>query len=279
MNLTLKVLTSLSLVASIASAGVIATVNGKKITDNEVNQVLMEGTQGRFNTLPMEKQQELRNKIIEGMITQELVYSDAKKTGVLKTKEYKAELAKVMERVEKQLAAKVWQDLALKSVQISEKDLKAYYNSHEEEFVEKEKVHARHILVKDESAAKEITAQLLSLHGVALKEKFVALAKEKSVGPSGPKGGDLGFFPQGQMVPEFNAVVFQMPVESVTKVPVKTQFGYHVIYLEEKRIGRKLGFAEVRNFIEQRLKMDKFKTVMETKMRKLKESANITYGH
>ncbi len=278
MNFTLKVLTSLSLVATMAHAGIIATVNGKQITDEEVNQVLMEGTQGRFNTLPAEKQNELRTRIIEGMITQELVYNDAKKTGVLKTPEYKQELDKVMVRVEQQLAAKVWQDLELAKVKVSDADAKAYFDSHKEEFVEKEKVHARHILVKDEADAKAITAELAPLKGVALKEKFITLAKEKSVGPSGPKGGDLGFFPQGQMVPEFNEVVFKMAVESVTVTPVKTQFGYHVIYLEEKKVGKTLGFDEVKTFIDQRLKMEKFKTVMEARMLKLKNSATITYG-
>ncbi|MGB5965426.1 MAG: SurA N-terminal domain-containing protein, partial [Sulfurimonadaceae bacterium] len=92
MRLALKVLVSTALLSSMAAAAVVATVNGTQITTDEVNQVLMEGTQGRFNTLPKEKQGELRKRIVEGMIAQELVYADAKKSGVLTSKEYKAEL-------------------------------------------------------------------------------------------------------------------------------------------------------------------------------------------
>ena len=80
------------------------------------------------------------------------------------------------------------------------------------------------------------------------------------------------------MVPEFNDKVFSMKVGTITTEPVKTQFGYHVIYLEEKISGKKLGFDEVKSFIEQKLKMEKFKEAMETKMKTLMDSAKITYG-
>ena len=278
MKLALKVLLSTALLSSLAAAEVVATVNGTKITTDEVYQVLMEGTQGRFNTLPKEKQLELRQRIVEGMIAQEIVFSDAKKSGVLESKEYKEELAKVLERVEKQLASKVWEKQQFDKIKLSEKEIKAYYDSHTNEFVEKEKVHARHILVKTESEAKDIIAKLKELKGDALKSAFIENAKKFSTGPSGPKGGDLGSFPRGQMVPEFNDKVFNMQVGTITTEPVKTQFGYHIIYLEGKNMGKELEFSEVKSFIEQKLKMEKFKASMEKKMQALKSAATITYG-
>jgi peptidyl-prolyl cis-trans isomerase C len=157
---------------------------------------------------------------------------------------------------------------------VSNKELKNYYDKNKEEFNEKETVHARHILVKDEAEAKGIAKQLKSLKGNALKNKFIELAKAKSTGPSGPKGGDLGYFAQGQMVPEFNDKVFSMKVGNVSE-PVKTQFGYHVIYLEDKKAKKTLAFTEVKSFIEQRLKMEKFKVVMQAKMLELKNKATI----
>ena len=261
-----------------AAAAVVATVNGTQITEDEINQVLMEGTQGRFNTLPQEKQTELRQRIVEGMIAQELVYGDAKKSGVLKSKEYKDELKEVMKRVEKQLASKVWEKQQFDKVKLSDAEIKAYYDSHANEFVEKEKVHARHILVKTEAEAKSIISDLKGKTGEALKMAFIEAAKKFSTGPSGPKGGDLGSFPRGQMVPEFNDKVFTMKVGTITDVPVKTQFGYHIIYLEGKSEGKSLGFDEVKSFIEQKLKMEKFKANMQKKMQSLKSSAKITYG-
>lgn len=277
MKTSVKIIALSALVSTLAFAETIATVNGTKITSEDVNKVLMEGTQGRFNTLPAQKQVELRKRVVDGMISQELVYEDAKKTGVLKSKEYKTELANVMQRVEKQLAAKVWEKQQLDKVNVSEKDVQAYYDSHKNEFVEKEKVHARHILVKTEAEAKDIEKELAGLKGEALKTKFIALAKDRSTGPSGPKGGDLGFFPEGQMVPEFNKAVFKMKVGTITPSAVKTQFGYHIIYLEEKKEGRTLGYAEVKNFIERKLKMEKFKSQMTNKMESLKKAAKISY--
>ena len=279
MKLALKVLVSTALVSSMAAAAIVATVNGTKITTDEVNQVLMEGTQGRFNTLPQQKQTELRQRIVEGMIAQELVYGDAKKSGVLKSKEYKAELKEAMKRVEKQLASKVWEKQQYDKIKVSDADIKAYYDSHVNEFVEKEKVHARHILVKTEAEAKDIIATFAGKQGDALKTAFIDSAKKLSTGPSGPKGGDLGTFPRGQMVPEFNDKVFTMQVGTITTQPVKTQFGYHIIYLEEKSMGKKLGFDDVKNFIEQKLKMEKFKDAMGKKMQALKSGAKISYGN
>jgi peptidyl-prolyl cis-trans isomerase C len=278
LKIALKVLLASALISGAASAAVVATVNGKNITSEEVNQVLMEGTQGRFDTLPKEKQDELRRRIIDGMITQELVYEDAKKSKVLESDEYKKELKAIMARVEKQLAAKVWEKQQYDKITVAEKDIKKYYDTHADEFVEKEKVHARHILVKTEGKANEIIAGMKNKKGDKLKEAFVAAAKKESTGPSGPKGGDLGYFPRGQMVPEFNDKVFSMKTGTITTEPVKTQFGYHVIYLEDKKAGKKLSYNEVKSFIEQKLKLEKFKAAMEKKMQSLKNSAKITYG-
>jgi len=207
-----------------------------------------------------------------------LVYDDAKKSGVLKSKEYEAELKEVMIRVEKQLASKVWEKQQFDKIELSDAEVKNYYNSHKNEFVEKEKVHARHILVKTEAEANSIINGLKDKHGDALKTAFIEDAKKFSTGPSGPKGGDLGSFPRGQMVPEFNDKVFTMDVGTITTTPVKTQFGYHIIYLEDKTSGKELSFDEVKSFIEQKLKMEKFKEAMEKKMKALQSSAKITYG-
>ena len=95
------------------------------------------------------------------------------------------------------------------------------------------------------------------------------MAKANSTGPSAPKGGDLGTFTQGQMVPAFDKAVFGMDVGTITTTPVKSEFGYHIIYLKEKKSARTLSLDEVKSFIEQRLKMDKFKTVSKCSREKL----------
>ena len=269
-----KIVATLLLTSTLVSANTLITVNGTKITQEDVDTALMNATQGRFNQVPADKQAEFRKQVLEQLIAKELVFEDAKKTGVLKTKDFKDEYAKVQERVKKELAIQVWQKQQLDKVNVSSKELKNYYDKNKEEFNEKETVHARHILVKTEDEANTIVKELKPLKGDALKSKFIELAKAKSTGPSGPKGGDLGYFAQGQMVPEFNEKVFGMKVGTIS-APVKTQFGYHVIYLEDKKAKKTLDFTEVKSFIEQRLKMEKFKVVMQDKMLELKNKATI----
>jgi parvulin-like peptidyl-prolyl isomerase len=255
-----------------ASAATVATVNGTNIDSEEVNRVLMEGTQGRFSTLPADKQEELRTRIIDGMVTQELIYEDAKKNGIMKTQSYKDEMAMIVERIEKQLAGKVWQEAELAKMSVTDKETKAYFDSNKEEFVEKEKAHARHILVKTEDEAKAIINRMATLSGDKLKEKFIEIAMAESTGPSGPKGGDLGYFAPGQMVPTFNDAAFSMKVGTITMTPVQSQFGYHVIYLEDKKEGKALSYDEVKTFIEQRLQGQKFEAHMKDKIEALKAS-------
>jgi parvulin-like peptidyl-prolyl isomerase len=262
---------------SVASAAVLATVNGSVITSDEVNKVLAEGTQGRFSSLPADKQNELRQRIIEGMVTQQLVFEDAKKTGILESKEYKQELQVLMERMKMQLAAKVWEQQQFEAINVDAKEVKSYYDTKPDEFVDKEQVRARHILMKTQDEADAVIKSMKGLTGDKLKVEFTAQAKSKSTGPSAAKGGDLGYFPRGQMVPSFNDAVFAMKEGTISSEPVQSQFGYHIIYLEDKKPAQKMSFDEVKNFIEQRLKMDKFKASMEKKMNSLKAKAKITY--
>ena len=275
MNKFTMLLSALLLTGSIVSAKTLVTVNGKAITQQEVDQELMQATQGRFNQVPADRQAAFRQQVLQQLIGKELIYDNAKKTGILKSKEYKTEYKKLEQRMKKELAIQVWQKKLLDGIKISQKELKDYYKKNKDEFNEKESVHARHILVKTKAEAEKIIAQLKSLSGEKLKQKFIELAKKYSTGPSGSKGGDLGYFAKGQMVPAFNDKVFSMKKGQVTLKPVKTQFGYHVIYVEDKKPSRMRSFDEVKTFIEQRLKMEKFKAAMKKKMNELQKKATI----
>ena len=274
MNTSKKIISALLLTTAMLQGQTLVTVNGTKITQSDVTSALMNATQGRLNQLPVEKQRELSIKVLDQLVAKELIYEDAKKTGVLKTKDFSAEFKKVQAKVKKELAVQLWQKKQLDKVKVSEKESKKYYNENKGEFKEQDSVHARHILVKTKEEANGLLKDL-KLKGTALKEKFIALAKEKSVGPSGPKGGDLGYFAKGQMVPEFNDKVFSMKVGTISNA-VKTQFGYHVIYLEDKKAAKNLSFKDVKSFIEQRLKLEKFKVTMADTMKKLQAKASIT---
>ncbi|MDQ1244424.1 MAG: peptidyl-prolyl cis-trans isomerase [Campylobacterota bacterium] len=275
MNTVTKIVTSLAMLSTISMAQTLVTVNGVAVTQQDVERELMAATQGRFNQVPAEKQAEFRKQVLEQLVAKELVYDDAKKSGVLESQEYKDKYAEVTERIKKEVAIQVWQKREVDKIAISDADLKKYYDANKEEFVENESVNARHILVEKEEDAKKAIAELKPLKGDALKNKFIEIAKAKSTCASAADGGDLGYFTAGQMVPEFNDKAFSMKAKEFTTEPVKTQFGYHVIYIEDKKAKTTKNFAEVKPFIEQRLKMEKAKTVMMAKMKELEKKAQI----
>ena len=275
MNKVTMLLSGLLLSGSIAAAQTLVTVNGKPITQEDVNTELMSATQGRVNQIPADRLATFKKQVLQQLIGKEIIYDNAKKSGILNSPEYKTEYNKLLNRMKKELAIQVWQKKLLDSIKISNKELKDYYNKNKDEFKEKESVHARHILVKTKAEAEKIISELKNLHGQKLKEKFIELAKKDSTGPSGAKGGDLGYFTKGQMVPAFNNKVFSMKKGTVTMQPVKTQFGYHVIYLEDKKPAMEKSFNDVKTFIEQRLKMEKFKKVFKEKMDELQKKAVI----
>lgn len=124
---------------------------------------------------------------------------------------------------------------------ISEDDVRARYDQVIGQQPAEIQVRARHILVKSEDEAKSLITEL---DGGA---DFAELAKAKSTGPSGPRGGDLGVFGKGQMVPAFDQAVFALEPGKHSAAPVKTRFGWHVIKVEERQEKPKPSFDSVRN--------------------------------
>ncbi|MFC4769996.1 peptidylprolyl isomerase [Effusibacillus consociatus] len=119
--------------------------------------------------------------------------------------------------------------LAAKDVQVTEDEIKKYYDEHGKDYGQKEQVKARHILVDTEAEAKAVLDRLKK------GEDFAKIAKEKSKdSTSAVKGGDLGFFEQGNMVPEFDKIAFTLKAGAISE-PVKTDFGYHIIQVLEKK--------------------------------------------
>ncbi|WP_150524070.1 peptidylprolyl isomerase [Roseibium sediminis] len=140
---------------------------------------------------------------------------------------------------------------------VTEDDVKAAYEKEFADFEGDEEINARHILVKEKAEAEAIIKEL---EGGA---DFIELAKEKSTGPSGPNGGDLGFFVRGQMVKPFEDAVFALEPGAITKEPVETQFGWHVIKLEERRRQPKPSLEDVAQGLRQQLARDQYTKIMD----------------
>jgi peptidyl-prolyl cis-trans isomerase C len=151
----------------------------------------------------------------------------------------------------------------------TEDQLKARYQKFLEEKPAREEVHARHILVKTEAEAKSIIAQLDK------GADFATLAKKDSTDPGAASGGDLGYFGRDDMVPAFAAAAFALPVGKYTETPVKTEFGWHVILVEDHRVKKPPSFTEAREQISQLLARD----IIQAKLKELREAAKIeTFG-
>ncbi|MBY0364323.1 MAG: peptidylprolyl isomerase [Phreatobacter sp.] len=128
---------------------------------------------------------------------------------------------------------------------VTEEEMRKIYDEQRARITPEEEVRARHILVETEEEAKALIAQIRG------GGDFEAIAKEKSKDPGGARnGGDLGFFTKGQMVPEFADAAFAMQAGQLSAAPVKSQFGWHIIKVEERRQRPIPNFEQVRGQIE-----------------------------
>lgn len=198
-----------------------ATVNGVAISQKQVDMILkQQAAQG------MQDNAESRKMIIDNLSLQIILAQDATKKGLEKT----PEVADQLEMVKQSVLAQAYVQDYIKTNPVTDAMLSAEY--------EKIKVQAsgnqykaRHILVEKEDEAKDIIAKLKKD-----VKSFDALAKAKSKDPgSKDKGGDLGWFDPRGMVPEFGAAVAKLEKDKFTEEPVKSQFGYHVIMLEDSK--------------------------------------------
>ncbi len=227
---------------------VVAVVDGKDITRADVfnfistlpEQVRQMPIQQLF---PLAQEQVINNHLIS------LKAVDAKLDA-------DPEVAKLMTQAKDQIVRNVYVDRELDKEVTQKKLLKAY-----EEMLagmkEVEETKASHILVDSEEKAKEI---ITKLDGGA---KFEDLAKENSEGPSGSKGGDLGWFAKSEMVPEFAEAAFAVGKGEHSKTPVKTQFGWHVIKVEDRRMRPEPQFEAVKPQLEVQLRQKSLNEILE----------------
>lgn len=220
------------------SENILAVVNGKEITKEEVQAFInMMGQQGmQFNN------PEGINKVADELVNQELFYLDAKTNKLDENEEYLKEVERIKESTLKQFAVNSF----LQGIEISEEDIEEYYESHKDHFKKQEMVGASHILVEEEELANKV---LEEING---GKDFAEAATEYSTCPSKEKGGSLGQFSRGQMVPEFEEAAFNAEIGKVTG-PVKSQFGYHIIKVDEKTPEDFFTLDEVRDEVRRQL--------------------------
>lgn len=209
-----------------------ATINGKPISKLTVDLIAKQNAgAGRADT------PEARKAIIEQLAMQLLVADEAVKKGLDKTPEFKEQV----EMIKQSTLANAYVADYFKNNPVSDSTLKAEYDKLSAEAAGTE-YKARHILVASEAEARDIIAQLKKDPGA-----FEKLAKEKSQDTGSKEtGGDLGWFDIKSMVPEFGTAVSKLEKGKFTEQPVQTQFGYHVIVLEDSRAIKPPAFEDVK---------------------------------
>lgn len=237
---------------------ILATVGGMAITTDDVDEFLMSlGQRAQSYNNP-----EGRAMILKQLIDSKLLLLDAKRNLYEGEADFRAQLAKLKDNLLTTYAA---EKAIAAAGKVKDEDVLAFYNDNPDKFASGETVNASHILVDTEEAALEIYAKI-----AAGDISFEDAAREHSSCPSKANGGSLGDFTKGQMVPEFDTAVFSMEVGEITKAPVKTQFGYHLIKLNAKNESTIAPFDEVKEGIRSMLENEKQRAAYDSKINQLK---------
>ncbi|MCK4487682.1 MAG: peptidylprolyl isomerase [Desulfobacterales bacterium] len=287
----------------------LAVVNGSVITQAEVERE-MAGAQRRLSSMgkPLDGSQLLaiKKEAIERLIERELLYQESQKKGIkvdetavkeqletLKKRfpaeaEFKNALSK-MNLSEADVKSEFMRGMAIQrfidkefvqKVTVSDKGIKAYYDSNLDFFKQPEQVRASHILVSvdpkgDASQKAEARKKIEKIQQKLHKgEDFSALAKEFSQCPSSAKGGDLGYFKRGQMVKPFEEAAFALKPGEASDI-VETRFGYHLIKVVDKKPKSTIAYEDVKDKLGQYLKQEEVKKEVSLYVEELKQKAKI----
>lgn len=231
---------------------VLATVGGESITQAEADTIL-KAQRITFDKLKAEDKKNVLNQLID----RKVLANSAYKTNVINTPIYK----ETLEKLKKDLALQLWMGDIAKKIVVNEQTIKSYYEKNKQKFKKPLELKANHILLKTEAEAKVIIDALLKSKN--LKADFVKMAKNKSTDPAGANGGDLGWFTTDKMIPEFSVAAASLKVGSMSNKPVKTKYGYHIIYLDGKKEATLLNYNEVKNDIKQFLSSEQFNAKIE----------------
>lgn len=286
-----------------------ALVNGVAISMEQYNKELnlqLDRIARQGQQLSDEQTAVLKTNILESLIEREVLYQQSEKIGIQITDpnvdeqlvaikkrfpsedEYKNALMK-MNLSEDEVKAQIKRGLAIRElinqeitskVVVTEEESKAYYAGNQQLFKQPEQIKASHILIKVDANADEAKKNEARKKIEEVQQKlkdggdFAELAKEYSEGPSGPKGGDLGYFGRGQMVKPFEDAALALKPNEISDI-VETRFGYHLIKVYDSKPERVMTYEEVKDRIMQRMKQQKIEKDATEYVDKLKKDAKL----
>jgi peptidyl-prolyl cis-trans isomerase C len=218
---------------------VVARVNGTVLHRSDL-QLALRGAPPEIQQEPFDK---IYPQLLNSLVNAELLAQAGRKAKV----DQNAQVKEQMEAADNEIIADAFVASLARS-QVSEAKLRQAYDQYAKQAPATEEVHARHILVATEQEAKDIIAQLDK------GADFATLAKEKTIDPPGKTdGGDLGYFTKGDMVPEISTAAFALKPGEYTKTPIHTQYGWHIVKVEDRRPGKAGTYEQVAPEIAQQM--------------------------
>ena len=287
------------------ATGPVAKVNGEEIGADAFNAMVKERTERLPGQLPPQMIEMFKTQTLDFIVDKHLVDKVLEGEDIEVTDEdvddafaefrqrfpddevfegYLAQLGMTAEEVRESMQQDVELEKFLATrydLEITEEAANAFYEENREQFSHDDEVHARHILLKvdqqaDEAAAVAVKERADAIYAQATADgaDFEELARQNSEGPTGPRGGDLGFFAKANMVPEFSEAAFSMQPGDVSE-PVRTQFGYHIIQVVDKRDAATSDFDEVKDDIFVQLRHQQRAEVFQKFIDELKAEATV----
>ena len=232
----------------------VATVDSHIITAQDV----LNATNRLPKNIKEKPLAEIYPNIVNELINQHLITKQAYKDKLDKQKE----IVEILKKNKDQIMAKYWLNNFLTN-NTSEEKIQDFYAKYLKNFETFKEFNASHILVKDENEALQIIEKL------QIELEFSKLAKSYSIGPSKKNGGNLGWFRSGQMVKEFEEAVLKLKKGKITKKPIKTKFGYHIIMLNDIRNSQPKKINDIKEQIVKRIKQNSISN-LEKQLRKNK---------
>lgn len=258
-------------VAMSLNAKVLATVNNDiNITSEDVAPLLNGLGAQNLDQFPTVMQKKILDKAIEyKLLTQQAI-----KSGIEKTAEFKDLIGKA----EASIAVKLYQEQKMKNAKITDAEVTKFYNDNKNDFVVPATVHAYHILLKTKKEAEDLIKKLDATKSSARFEEFKKLAKKYSTDKmTKASGGDLGKSPRGTYVKPFEEALDALKVGTFTQKPVKTQYGYHIIYDYSQTPSSFLPLDKVKGYITELLQRQKMQQEIINEADALIKSAKVDY--
>ncbi|MBT7730530.1 MAG: peptidylprolyl isomerase [Rhodospirillaceae bacterium] len=243
-------------VTTTAETKVVATVDGKPIFLSEILQ-MAQRLPDQYKQMSLEA---VYPSLLSRAIDSKLVSLEGRRSGFSENPEVK----KRLNQIEDQIISEIFLTKTIGS-KVTKEALQNIYLKTKSEMTSGDQVKARHILLDSEQKALQIIKKLQD------GEEFSKLASEHSTGPSAASGGDLGWFGEGQMVPEFSKAAFALNPGDIVTQPVKTQFGWHVIMVEDRKIAAPPSFEEAK----EQLASDMSQKLLKQMIEELRSKAKI----